>query len=219
MSRCKTALFILFCVLLGVVTQYFLKLQHAPQKSTYHQEKVDLFRQLKLVPLDVIFVGDSITDNAEWHEFFPNIRVANRGIQGDTALGLEKRIANITQTKAKKVFLMIGINDLTRNHTVSNTLATLHRIITQLSDSHERVYIQSTLFISNEKLSTNHKVKELNIGLKKITLQFNNTTFIDLNKHLSSHNHLNAAYTFDGIHLNGEGYLKWQHNISHFVYE
>jgi len=178
--------------------------------SNYYLEKVDLFTRLNSFNGEVIFFGDSLTDNAEWHELFPGTNVSNRGIQGDTVDGLINRLSNVINTRAEKVFLMIGINDLRRNVKAKFIFTSLDKLVTELSFHHKSVYVQSTLFVRSKDMSINKKVAVLNEHLKFLTSQYENTVFIDLNKKLSKDGQLAEGYTYDGIHLNGAGYLKWR---------
>lgn len=193
-------------------------LSKSVQKSNYRQEKISLFQTLPFMTTEVIFVGDSLTDNAEWHELFPGKQIANRGIQGDTTQGLLNRVAGITKTKAKKVFLMIGINDLIRNNSNDSVLKSYRAILQQLSCNHHHVYVQSILFVRNQEIEINNKIISMNENLKALSHQFENITFIDLNQSLASNNELKSEYTIDGIHLNGLGYKKWKEVVEHYVY-
>ncbi|MFT4654045.1 MAG: lysophospholipase L1-like esterase [Patiriisocius sp.] len=187
--------------------------------STYYKEKVDLFEKLPKKEHQIVFVGDSITDNVEWHEFFPDVEVANRGIQGDTVNGLYNRLKNITDTKAHKVFLMIGINDLLRKNSVNDIARSYEKVVKELVVNHKFVFIQSTLHVYDKESSINENVILLNNRLHKLSLKYENSFFIDLNENLSANNQLKSAFTFDGLHLNGLGYQEWKDIISSFVYE
>jgi len=61
---------------------------------------------------DIVFIGDSLTDSAEWEDLFPSSNIANRGIGGDRTNGVLKRMNSIYSTNASKAFIMLGINDL-----------------------------------------------------------------------------------------------------------
>lgn len=75
----------------------------------YYQHKKQRFEYYK-TKADIVMVGDSITDGSEWHEMFPQLNIVNRGISGDTTVGVLNRLEGITQTQAKKAFIMIGVN-------------------------------------------------------------------------------------------------------------
>lgn len=62
----------------------------------------------------VVFLGDSITQG--WHSLanaFPNIKVANRGIGGDTTRGVMYRMHDdVLGLNPKAIVLLIGTNDI-----------------------------------------------------------------------------------------------------------
>lgn len=62
---------------------------------------------------DIVFIGDSITDFYPVKEYYPEYKVANRGIAGDTTTGLYDRIDfSLYALKPKVVYMMIGINNI-----------------------------------------------------------------------------------------------------------
>ncbi|MGQ0516039.1 GDSL-type esterase/lipase family protein, partial [Bacillus sp. D-CC] len=70
----------------------------------------------------VLFLGDSLTDFNEWDEAFPGIKTYNRGISGDTTVGLIHRLNQVISLKPSKIFLMIGVNDLAAKTPKENVL-------------------------------------------------------------------------------------------------
>jgi len=62
----------------------------------------------------VVFFGDSITQGwASLAKDFPNLKVANRGISGDTTRGLLTRLqGDVLDVQPRAVSLLIGTNDL-----------------------------------------------------------------------------------------------------------
>ena len=62
--------------------------------------------------VDIVFAGDSITQAGEWTDFFPNLKIANRGVGSDTTHDLLRRLDSIISVNPKNVFVMIGINDI-----------------------------------------------------------------------------------------------------------
>ena len=55
-------------------------------KRTHHQ-RVTHFKSLPKTKGDIIFVGNSITDGAEWIELFNDKRIKNRDISADGSTG------------------------------------------------------------------------------------------------------------------------------------
>ena len=183
--------------------------------TPYYWERKSHFDTLPQSESDIVFLGDSLTNACEWHEFFRNIRLKNRGISGDTTNGLLNRIDEVIESKPRKVFMMIGINDLNQGRNVEVILNTYKIILKSFQDktSKTEVFVQSILPLNNQKRpnnGTNNKIIELNAKLKNLAQEFS-FHYIDLfSAFLDENNQLDARYTIDGIHLNGQGYLVWK---------
>ena len=81
-------------------------------QSAYNYQRRSLFDTLPVRPSDIVFLGNSITDGCEWAELFDNRHVKNRGISGDRSGWMLERLDPIVKGRPKKLFLMIGTNDL-----------------------------------------------------------------------------------------------------------
>ena len=75
----------------------------------------DSWAASKLKSADIVFLGDSITHEGSWEEYFLECQTVNRGINGDTVQGVIDRLPDVLALEPKKLFLMIGVNDL-NNH-------------------------------------------------------------------------------------------------------
>jgi lysophospholipase L1-like esterase len=193
----------------------------APQPSAYWLEKSSFFNTFG-THASVVMIGDSITDGAEWGEMFPGIAIANRGIDGDTTEGVLRRMEGIKSVHAKKAFVMIGINDFgNEGRTVEAVFGDYVRIVSQLEKSGMKVFVQSTLVCNEAKAdwiscaAIQGKIKQLNGRLA--TLASGNVAYIDINAGLAGQSGLKAELTYDGVHLNGDGYRVWKREISKFI--
>jgi len=167
---------------------------------------------------DVVMIGDSLTDWAEWQDMFPAVKIANRAISGDTTEGVLERMPGIYAVNAQKAFIMLGNNDFTViNEEPDVVFGKYSRIIDLLRAHGVRVYVVSTLFCNIKKLEScgavNVKVNLLNARLAKIP----GVVFIDLNNQLSDSRGLKDKFTEDGIHLTAEAYQVWKDTIQPFV--
>jgi len=174
------------------------------------------FFEVHGVTSDIVMVGDSITDGAEWHEMFENASIVNRGISGDTAEGILNRIDSIISTGAKKAFIMVGINDLNGSVSVNNIYLSYELIIKKLKQANITPYIQSTIYAGERLSGLNSSISSLNEKLKELARK-KGLVYINLNKGLSSDGLLNKKYTKDDVHLNGQGYLVWKNLISPYI--
>lgn len=196
--------------------------------STFYYQRVSLFEKLPTSNEDIIFLGNSITNGGEWAELLNDKRVKNRGISGDVCTGVLDRLNSIVAGQPSKIFLMIGINDLARGTSADSILFKTEQIIDKIkSDSpNTSIYIQSILPV-NESFGmfnghTQHKniIKPLNERLECLADK-KSVRFVDLYSHFirpGTHS-LDTKYTNDGLHLMGEGYLKWIELIKPYIYE
>ena len=114
----------------------------------------------------IVMIGDSITDGGLWNELLNNDLIQNRGIAGDTTDGVLDRL-NSTNKNINQAFIMIGINDFFQEKSVDYVFSNYLKIIENLQQKGIKVYIQSTLFVGDEKPSKyNEKVEVLNEKLK-----------------------------------------------------
>ena len=72
----------------------------------------ELFESLSRNSHSIVFLGNSLTQNFELSEFFPNHKIKNRGINGDVSAGILNRVKSITALHPSKIFIEMGINDL-----------------------------------------------------------------------------------------------------------
>ncbi|MGL4621995.1 MAG: GDSL-type esterase/lipase family protein, partial [Chroococcidiopsis sp.] len=70
-----------------------LRLQVA--NPVYYLQRVSQFQLAPICNSDIVFLGDSITDECEWSELLENPHVKNRGISGDTTMGVLNRLEDI----------------------------------------------------------------------------------------------------------------------------
>jgi lysophospholipase L1-like esterase len=183
----------------------------------YYQARYDLFQKLTDKKVDIVFLGNSITERGDWNELLPGKRVANRGIGGDNSFGVLARLDGVIAQRPSQVFLMIGINDLGRGLPVEVIVNNYRRILGRLRAGlpGTRIYLQSTLPLNESLLKydylkgKNVKVKQLNEEVKKLAAEYGGT-FINLHEALAdAQGELKKEYTVDGIHLKTEAYLAW----------
>ena len=155
--------------------------------STYYHQRVSHFRTLPIMKNDIIFLGNSISDGAEWGELFADNRVKNRGISGDISAGVLNRIDEIVIRKPAKVFLLIGINDLSRNISTDSIFKNITKIASYLKQESPstKLYVQSILPVNDvykkfgSHTNKGEQIKQLNANLKQHATTYH-YTYIDL---------------------------------------
>lgn len=83
--------------------------------SEYWEQRVSLFDAVPVEKGDIVFLGNSITDGGEFSELFCIPGIKNRGISSDVITGVAERLHQVTDNAPRKIFLLIGINDISHN--------------------------------------------------------------------------------------------------------
>lgn len=191
------------------------------QQPDYYFIKKSIYTDLNTNNKAIVFIGDSITDNFEWSEYFKNYNIQNRGISGDTVSGILDRIKSISNENPKSIFIMAGINDFRNGATseyVYDKYINIIKII-QEDSPNTNIYIQSTLPVNIKMANHYYDIKEITeLNLKLSKLNSEKIKYFDIYTLLkTSDGQLNAKYTYDGVHLNTLGYSIWTKAISDYV--
>jgi lysophospholipase L1-like esterase len=183
-----------------------------------HQTRlVSAFEALPIAPDDVVFLGDSITEGGPWEELFPDIRVRNRGIGGDTTGGLLRRLNQVTEGTPAKLFLMIGTNDLFRGDSEAEIVARIEQILERVKEESPdtELYVQSVL---PRAAGYRESVEGLNARLAEIAVEMG-TGWVDLYPAFldSETGAIRSELSNDELHLLGPGYILWRDQIEALV--
>jgi len=158
----------------------------------------------------IIFLGDSLTYQGNWDEVFGgDARILNRGIGGDTSVGVLHRIGQVTALKPMAVFLMIGANDpQIIGYSPASTAQAHREIVASIRRDSPKtlIYIQALLPSKSPKFTawseqTNRLIAQLADNRSVFFLDFHNA-FVD-------NGLLADRLTSDGLHLSPEGYRLW----------
>ncbi len=163
----------------------------------------------------MVFLGDSITQGwgDDMHGSFPGMKVANRGISGDTTRGALIRLQeDVLSLHPSAVVLLIGTNDLEENADPEIIAANLKLILAVLKQHNSKMpIVLCQVFPSSEsKARPADKIKKLNqlyaAAVKndpQITLIETWPLFAD------AQGDAKLAEFPDLLHPNGVGYAKW----------
>lgn len=158
---------------------------------------------------DVVMLGDSLTEGGSWCELLTKGgAVANHGISGDTSSDLLRRIALTDRAAPRRVFLMIGVNDVLRGHE-QGLFDRIGDLLTRLSRDDRHLYLQSILLTNLNNSAINATISKANEGLRHICRARLRCSFVDVNAALARDGRLREDVTTDGLHLNRLGYEEW----------
>ncbi|WP_312333817.1 GDSL-type esterase/lipase family protein [Sphingobacterium sp.] len=214
------------CFLIGIYLSVFsqsLSAQETKIDSSYanwyYQQRMAYFEQSPTIKGAIVFLGNSITERAEWQELLADSRypVLNRGIGGDNSFGILARIDEVLRGRPRTIFLMDGINDQFRKLPQEVSVNNYKRIIKRIKKISPKtlIYLQSALPI-NEGLTKepytkgrNVLVPILNEKLRQLAAD-ENIPFVDLCPLFQDNEgKLSTIYSADGVHLIPSAYIKW----------
>jgi lysophospholipase L1-like esterase len=169
----------------------------------------------------VVFLGDSITQG--WNDrpanqdrlakLFPGMKVANRGIGGDTSRGLLIRLdEDVIALKPAAVVLLIGTNDLEEQAHPFTIAANVRQLLLRLRAHNPKlpVVINQVMPSSDTKKRPAYKIKRLNVLLREAVKDQPQVTLVDTwTLFANAQGDANAAEFPDLLHLNDEAYAKW----------
>lgn len=188
-----------------------------PNLPEHYANKVAQFQQEPMIKGRVIFLGNSITEGGNWKQLLGDTTVINRGIGGDNTFGVLKRLDEVTRRKPSKLFILIGINDLSKDIPPAVIAANYRTIIRRVKAESPttRIYVQSILPLNTTvrnfppRYDKQDAVNETNRLIKAMAIA-EKVSYINLVPLMvDAQRQLKAEYTGDGLHLKAAGYRQW----------
>ena len=172
----------------------------------HYNDRVNLFIEENKTAkdVDVVFLGDSLTEYYDVAKYYPEFNVLNRGIGGDTSFGVEKRLKeSVFDANPKVTAMLIGANN-------QNSLMDNYEKILQSFKQNApgmKVVLLSLTSMTGYWGEFNQKAKENNVKIKEYANTYG-YEFVNLYDPLIDENteELKSEYTIDGGHLSDKGY-------------
>jgi len=163
----------------------------------------------------VVFLGDSITQG--WGgglgAAFPGMKVANRGIDGDTSRGLLVRLTeDVLAVQPSAVVLLIGTNDIALGATAETISDNVRLILAALKrhDARMPVVLNQVFPSSTLKNRPPDKIKALNALLRAAVKNDPQVTLLETWPLFATPEGDAIPAEFpDLLHINEVGYAKW----------
>lgn len=202
--------------------------QSAPEAykyNEYYYQRASHFATLPVDSDDIIILGNSLSDNGRWNEAFNDANVKNRGIISDVVQGISDRVSLVTQGHPKKIFLLIGVNDVSHHIAPDSIAEAVEKLIVKIKTEtpETELYLQSWLPINNDfKRYKNMIGKEMiilqgNVLLEQVARR-QGVTWVNLFPAFADKDcKLPAHLTNDGLHLNEAGYRIWCNEIARYI--
>ncbi len=197
----------------------------AEKYDAYYYRRATLFDYLPITKSDIVFLGNSLTDGAEWNELLDNRHIKNRGIVGDIVQGYIDRMEPILKGQPKKIFIMGGVNDISHGVSGDSIARVTEKLIMLIKERspRTRIYLQSLLPFNNDfgcykrLVGREQVVPEANVALEQVAKR-QGVTWINLYPLMAdSEGKLRREFTNDGLHLMGQAYIVWRDALKPYV--
>ena len=154
--------------------------------------------------VDVVFLGDSLTDGYDVKNYYPQYVVSNRGISGDTTVGLEERLkVSLYDLKPKVAVMLIGANNM------DSMFDNYEQILKGFKENvpNTKIILLSLTSMSGEWGKKNQLAAYNNVKIKMLAEKYS-FEYVDLYTALFNieSGEIFAEYTTDGGHLTAKGY-------------
>jgi len=168
----------------------------------------------------VVFFGDSMAYYTDWRRSYPGLALCNLGYRGDTVHGLLKRTGMVRALTPRKVFLLIGGNNM-RYRRYEQTLDAGYRSLA--ADLREKcpgasLYMVSILPTRAPSPVDNGAIRAQNRRLQLLAEELG-LTYVDAHTPmLDDGNELALAWSRDGVHLSDAGARLLTDTLAPYVY-
>ena len=207
---------VLALALIAAAVVYFAVIRPRQQQAewaalvqAYRDAKMEQYRrenaEYEDYEVDVAFLGDSLTDGYDLEKYYPNLTVINRGIGGETTVGLEERLAvSVYDVRPKVAVMLIGANNM--DTMLCNYESILKGLQENLPDT--KVVLLSLTAMGGEHWGRKNQLAAYNNVSIKLLAEKYGFEFVDLYSALYdvSIGEVYEGYTVDGGHFTPKGY-------------
>ena len=147
---------------------------------------------------------------------------------GDDAPGIYDRLHQILPGNPKKIFLLVGVNDISHQITSDSVLVDIEKVVAEIVDKcpNTTLYIQSLLpynydkciYKTMNKQDKTHTIRRVNKGLRKMARKYD-LKYIYLYDYFKAPGslHMDGQFTKDGLHINKAAYKIWANALKKYV--
>jgi lysophospholipase L1-like esterase len=164
----------------------------------------------------LVFLGDSITQGwgDDFGRRFPELKVANRGISGDTTRGLLARVdADVLALNPRAIILLIGTNDIALKVPPEGIADNVKLLLAKIAahDAKIPIILCEVMPSSGKQRRPTDLIRKLNELLAEIARGNEQVTVLDTYTLFANSNGEAKPEEFpDLVHPNDIGYAKWR---------
>ncbi len=211
----------LFCALLTTVAVF--------ADEPFRNHRYDSFKVLSTNNESIVFIGNSITDMHCWPEVFVTsdgnyLPIVNRGNSGTYSTEQSDNLESYIAGKPKKVFMMIGTNDIaTRglNFTGEQVLKYIKSMVDRIQkrSPETSIYLYCIL-----KSNYGYRVESTWLHANELIKEYVEKANSDKLKYVDIYDELACVadgneWSYDKLHLTAAAYEKWSRSICEYLAE
>ena len=217
----KRFLTLLICGLMSVATMF--------ADEPFRNHRYDSFKVLETNSESIVFIGNSITDMHCWPETFVTsegdyLPIVNRGNSGTYSTEQSNNLESYINGKPKKVFMMIGTNDIaTRglNFTGEQVLAYIKSMVERIQkrSPETKIYLYCIL-----KSDYGYRVESTWLHANELIKEYVAKANPDKLKYVDIYDELacvadGGVWSYDKLHLTAAAYEIWCRSICQHLQE
>ena len=126
---------------------------NAPHKyHDHYYERLQLFDQQPTIQCtDIVMLGNSLTEGGgDWSQRLGKNNIVNRGISGDIAMGIYDRLYQILPYHPAKIFLLVGVNDVSHDLSTDSIVHMIQRVITAIRTQSPQTPVSYTHLVQQD---------------------------------------------------------------------
>ena len=196
----------------------------------FRNHRFDSFKILEPAEGSIVFIGNSITDMHCWPEVFKTsngdyLPIVNRGNSGTYSTEQSDNLESYLGKKPKKVFMMIGTNDLATsgglNFTGEQILDYISSMVKRIHARYPDTKIYLYSILNN---NTSNRVAETWLHANEVIKNYVKETNADWLTYIDLYDKLTnvasgGAWSYDKLHLTAGAYQVWCEEICKYLQE
>lgn len=202
--------------------------QYQKAVESYNKKHERFLKRAKEGNIDVLFVGDSLTEywlndgKTIWDAEFASWNPGNFGISGDTTYGVLARLGDeLDGLKPKVVVLLIGTNDLSAGEKPETIASNIEKIVKLIKKktADSKILILGLLPRGQSKDAVRKSLVEVNERISKYD-NGSDIQYLDMSKKfIGDSDDLDIEIMPDLLHLSPKGYQIWADSVKDKITE
>ena len=184
-------------------------------RNLWEERRTRFSKQQQADQNAVVFLGDSITQGAndDFLGLFPGLKIANRGISGDTTRGMLLRLEDDVLTlEPKAIVILAGTNDLEEGAAPDVIAANVQLILAQIAKARPETPVVLCLVFpsSASKKRPAESIKNINLLYQRVARGNSQVTVLDTwSPFAGTDGDAKPEDMPDLLHPNDAGYRRW----------